>query len=494
VYTDTQTVSSGFSTDTLRNLQNEETYYIAVSGVNNAGKESIYRSEITGTPRVIPMSPSGLAAQTGYFRIDLSWQPNLEADLSHYNIYRSTVSGSGYDSIATGITGLTYEDTTVQGGVWYYYCLTAVDTSGNQSSYSNEVRMIAITLDQGVLVIDESANSRGNPPSPSSDVQQDSFYSELFSDYKASFYEYTYITDYPTMTDLGPYSTVVWLDDDYFKSNFVDNKDDELIGEYLGYGGRFIMFSWVGLRYSGTLPCNFNPGDFVYDYLHINWAKDNSDYDFTGGISYNALFYPDIEVDTLKWLSNISNKGHLRYGNIFTLRGGAEPIYYYDSYIDDTVYEGKVCGMRYLGTDYKIAFFGFPLYYLEEEGAKGLVASLMRDFDEPLSVEDNPAGNTPERFTLSQNYPNPFNPSTTIPFRVKSLEFGVGRPIRTTLKIYNILGQRVRTLVDEDKLPGRYNIVWDGKDNSGKDVGSGIYFYQLRTKECTDTKKMVLLR
>jgi hypothetical protein len=494
VYTDTQLVGLGITTDTLRGLQSDTTYYIAVSAVNASGKESIYKSEIVGIPRVVPLSPSGLTAQPGYFKITLSWQANKEADLSHYNIYRSTTSGTGYDSIAAGITGLTYQDTTVEGGIWYYYLLTAVDTSGNQSSYSNEVRMIAITLDQGILVVDEAANSRGITPWPSSDVQQDSFYSEVFSGYRVSFYEYTNVSSQPSITDLGSYSTVVWLDDDYLKSNFVDNKDYELIEEYLGYGGKFIFYSWTGLKSFGSLPRFFYPGSLEYDYLHISWANENSLDDFAGAFSYDTFSYPDLEVDTLR-SKNVNNwGGRLGYVNIFNLRSGADLLYYFDSYTDDTVYEGKVCGLKYMGTDYKLAFFGFPLYYLEEEGAKGMVASLMRDFDEPLAVEDNPAGNTPERFTLSQNYPNPFNPTTTISFTVYGSQFIVHSPIRTTLKIYNILGQLVRTLVDEDKLPGRYNIIWDGKDNSGKEVGSGIYFYQLRTKEYNTTRKMVLLR
>jgi hypothetical protein len=102
--------------------------------------------------------------------------------------------------------------------------------------------------------------------------------------------------------------------------------------------------------------------------------------------------------------------------------------------------------------------------------------------------------NLPQGFELSQNYPNPFNPTTTIPFRVWSLAVGVERPCHTALKVYNILGQLVRTLVDEGKTPGKYEINWDGNDDSGKEVGSGIYFYQLRTRDYTDTKKMVLLR
>jgi hypothetical protein len=483
-------VSYSITTDTLRGLQNDSTYYIAVAAVNSSGKESIYKSEITGRPRVIPLAPSGLLAQTGYFKINLSWQSNQEADLAYYKVYRSLSSGSGFDSIATGIKGLSYQDSALQGGIWYYYCITAVDTLGNEGGFSQEARMIAITLDQGVLVIDETGNSTGNPPMPSSDFQQDSLYSELFSGYQVSFYEYT--DTQPLISDLGPYSTVVWLDDDFFIFNFVTDKDENLIKEYLGYGGRFILFSWTGLRrFAGTLPKTFSAGSFVYDYLHISWANENQHNDFCGAFSYDTIFYPDIKSDTLKYI--VDWQGRLMYVNIFNLRPGAQPLYYFDSYSDDTAWEGKICGMKYDGT-YKLAFFGFPLYYLEAPSAKELVRSLMRDFGEPLGVEDNPSAAVPLRFTLSQNYPNPFNPSTTLPFTVNGSRFMVHSPVRTSLKIYNILGQLVRTLVDEEKTPGNYKVIWDGKDNSGKEVASGIYFYQLKTEEYTATKKMVLLR
>jgi len=100
----------------------------------------------------------------------------------------------------------------------------------------------------------------------------------------------------------------------------------------------------------------------------------------------------------------------------------------------------------------------------------------------------------PNSFELSQNFPNPFNPATTISFTVYGSQFIVHSPIHTTLTIYNLLGQKVRTLVDKERLPGNYKVIWDGRDNSGEEVASGIYFYQLKTKDYTETKKMVLLR
>ncbi len=93
-------------------------------------------------------------------------------------------------------------------------------------------------------------------------------------------------------------------------------------------------------------------------------------------------------------------------------------------------------------------------------------------------------------FSLFQNYPNPFNPITNILFAVKSDQ----DPVRTTIRVYNLLGERVRTLLDEPKKPGNYQIIWDGKDEDGKEVSSGIYLYTLEAGNYRQTKKMILMK
>lgn len=113
--------------------------------------------------------------------------------------------------------------------------------------------------------------------------------------------------------------------------------------------------------------------------------------------------------------------------------------------------------------------------------------------ERPVEVEEQEESQKlPSNFVLKQNYPNPFNPATTIQFNVKGSEFR--KPVRINLTIYNILGQRLRTLVDEEKFPGEYEVIWDGKDGNQKEVASGVYFYRLRTDVYTETKKMLLIR
>ena len=115
------------------------------------------------------------------------------------------------------------------------------------------------------------------------------------------------------------------------------------------------------------------------------------------------------------------------------------------------------------------------------------------NIDTTTSVQD-PAEQVPFTFRLEQNYPNRFNPTTTIPFSLKVQGSTFKGPLHTTLAIYNILGQKVRILVDEEKSPGNYKVIWDGKNQKGNEVFSGIYFYQLKAGDYKETRKMSLLR
>ncbi|MDZ7342023.1 MAG: GDSL-type esterase/lipase family protein [candidate division KSB1 bacterium] len=93
----------------------------------------------------------------------------------------------------------------------------------------------------------------------------------------------------------------------------------------------------------------------------------------------------------------------------------------------------------------------------------------------------------PDNYRLYQNYPNPFNPNTHIDFQLPSRT-------RVTINIYNVLGQVVKTLVDEVKEAGYHSIVWNGLDNSGMAVASGVYYYQMVAGSYVEVKKMALVR
>jgi hypothetical protein len=97
----------------------------------------------------------------------------------------------------------------------------------------------------------------------------------------------------------------------------------------------------------------------------------------------------------------------------------------------------------------------------------------------------------PEKYSLHQNYPNPFNPVTKIRFEIPPLNLPLsgGERERVMIKIYNILGREIATLINEQLQPGVYEVTWDGTN-----YPSGVYFYRLTTKDFSQTRKMVLLK
>ena len=129
------------------------------------------------------------------------------------------------------------------------------------------------------------------------------------------------------------------------------------------------------------------------------------------------------------------------------------------------------------------------LVYNDWGTGRPLVAHANPEVQDNVILLKNPTTDpqVPTKYSLDQNFPNPFNPSTTIMYSLKN-------PGQVTLYIYNVLGQNVRTLVDEYQAAGDYETVWDGHDNTGDVVASGLYFYRIKSGDFSDIKKMVLMK
>ncbi len=95
--------------------------------------------------------------------------------------------------------------------------------------------------------------------------------------------------------------------------------------------------------------------------------------------------------------------------------------------------------------------------------------------------------NLPTQFALDQNYPNPFNPDTKI-------SLALPKNAHVQLTVFNVLGQAVKTLVDQDMAAGTHEVTWDGRNSDGTQVSSGIYFYRISAGDFSATKKMMMLK
>jgi hypothetical protein len=131
----------------------------------------------------------------------------------------------------------------------------------------------------------------------------------------------------------------------------------------------------------------------------------------------------------------------------------------------------------------EFALFGYDSTQVSTDSLAKLInatATYVRDISDQIAT-------LPKKFELNQNFPNPFNANTQI-------RFSVPKASHVKLEVYDILGRKVKTLADENMTAGYKQVVWDGKNQSGDKVASGVYFYRIKATDFTTTKRMVLLK
>jgi hypothetical protein len=480
------------------NLIEGENYFYVIKSLNSSGSEGAPSEEIDFLAGR-PVPPDCLSAEVNNGNVCLFWCSHPEKDVISYKFYRKEEGGNWISIGSVGLAGLdtTYCDKTTADGTVYYYRITAQDRLGLESYPSDSVYALRMAFDQGILLVDMS-NPYGRVFVQDESVN--AFYNRALQGYPFVYAKHDFPQiEYIHLKELSPYPVCIIHSEGRFGPSFTVDSTQVNLRRYLEAGGKLIL---VGSNLIQASDYGyFIKGDFSHDVLHLYsifyplWSCGQEE--FIGTHSVFLSEFSDLEVDTAR--VNLSYpkdrcdlQGKLPLISYFVTLYPKEVIYTFNSVYDTSDSEGKAIGMRHIGDDYKVYFLDFPLYYIREEQSVPLLRKILAEFGfSPTEAEEEPVA-LPQGFSLGQNYPNPFNPATKIQFRVESLEFG--EPIHTTLSIYNILGQKVRVLLDKEMRPGRYEVVWDGRDEKGKEVSSGIYFYQLKTGDYKEIRKMVLLR
>ena len=116
---------------------------------------------------------------------------------------------------------------------------------------------------------------------------------------------------------------------------------------------------------------------------------------------------------------------------------------------------------------------------------------MIQEYQTAIIVTPKFAANFSSAFRLLQNYPNPFNAETKIEFEVPDIE---GKFVRALVQVFNLLGEKVKTLAKGERASGHYTVTWDGTDDQGIKVPSGVYFYRLVSTDYVTAKKMIMLK
>ena len=167
---------------------------------------------------------------------------------------------------------------------------------------------------------------------------------------------------------------------------------------------------------------------------------------------------------------------------LWVLDGGSKKLRIFDFNGVDSLHQIAEIGYWWDGWPLDLFYTGENVYV-----TGWLSSDFYLLFTDELNAIDDQQGHTVQGFALEQNYPNPFNPQTTISYTLSTAD-------KVTLDIYDLLGQKVITLVDKHQKAGKHTVQWMGKNQFGRQVSSGVYFYKLISGKYSSIKKMMLLR
>ncbi len=287
------------------------------------------------------------------------------------------------------------------------------------------------------------------------------------------------ISGSPDSSDLSQYSMVFWHTGDS-AANAINVDDINAMDGYLNNGGGLFLSTMSGIGDINTLN-----NTFLTDKLHASIAGTAFSYKFDGvpgsamGDSVHYRYRSGVGFLENQYTLNAENSGEVFVASRTT------------EYPQGISYSGG----------YKTILLSFTAEYLHSDysGQDPIDTLLLRAIEFFGGIvsdvyDGQPFRPLPNTFILDQNYPNPFNPTTTISYTLKSINAQKLRTTKTSLRIYNTLGQEVKTLVDKVQSPGLYIVEWDGTGSNGNRVASGIYFYRLQRGDESSTKKMVFLK
>jgi hypothetical protein len=230
-------------------------------------------------------------------------------------------------------------------------------------------------------------------------------------------------------------------------------------GECFGGGSDWTCFEYI------SFPPTVNPGQTVTGYIKWSWTHPGNPYVY---LSFFGDWAPNSGITIYN--GTIPGSNNRTDDFTFTAPSAVGSYRIRIAYISSSSPVPSFWGSN--SSTNAHAFSELPLK--------------VEDHECPPSVDESPS-QQPAGYELNQNYPNPFNPRTTINYSVQS-------PGIVKINIYNSVGQVVRTLTEEYHVLGDYSCTWDGADEHGSKVASGVYYYQMEVGEYHSAKQMILLK
>ncbi|MEO0230938.1 MAG: M20/M25/M40 family metallo-hydrolase [candidate division WOR-3 bacterium] len=449
-------ISSGNYTDTfilgnvteigIGNLQEGTTYYFRLRAFNNYGI-GFASKEFQGTPLSIPRKPF-IRVEPDSFSIFVKFKNN-ELDISGYNLYKAIYPDTNFERILELTNDTIYYDFNVISGAKYWYYVEAIDIDSNVSVPSETLSAVPVTLDMGILIVDETRNGNGNPGFPN-DEQVDAFYDSLISDIPHSKIDYDSLGGF-NLSDFAPYEILIIHADDYLQQKANTYIND--LYKYIQFGGKVIFSGWELIKgiVGNNYPYYFGQNHPINQIFGIKECYKSPNSDFIKGI---GLFdYPDLYVNAQK-LPSFAN-GRLYRVESYNLSNSL-PIYLFDSYSNDPQFEGKPCASK----KGNVIILGFPLYFIKTQNAKEFIHKALIDFGYIEAIEKEISKN---KIFLQAISKKPF------------VEFSISKKEEVEIIIFDVSGRKI--------FYKKGNFETGNHKVDLKIEKSGVYFLKIKTKE-----------
>ncbi len=402
-------------------------------------------------------------------KVKITWTCDT-TNVNGYRLYNS-MDGTNWSMIEDE-SSLNEPSTTITiSGAEYYRVSSVLNDSLNnsESNWSNVLGAKQNSSSKKILIVDGFNRQNGDWRGESNTFVYQ--YGKALEPLNFNFESVKNSEVINAVVNLNDYDAVFWiLGDESTVDETFSSTEQALVKNYLENGGNlFVSGSEVGwdLSYKGSS----SDKGFYNNYLKAIFIADDSGSLIVKGMSGSAL-----EGTAF----NYAQVYEVGYPDEIGIYGGSTLCMEYSNNTGAGIqYSGQFGTSSKIG---KIIYLGFPLETTADDSSFNSVISKVTDyfFTNVSSVSSN--NTTPIKFNLLQNYPNPFNPTTII-------EFSLPQTSHVSLKIYDITGKEVASLVNEIKTAGNYKINFIADNHA-----SGVYFYQLKAGQFLETKKMLFLK
>ena len=268
--------------------------------------------------------------------------------------------------------------------------------------------------------------------------------------------------------DLSGFYSVAWIAGN--RVPVFSAADVDLLENYLDQGGRLMLTGQdIGWDIMDPMGLSQFAADFYHNYLHANYVLNAGPSYFMSGVAGDPI------GDQLAFPTNSKYPRFL--DEIAPYDANASGVFYFST-------GPSLIGIKAEKDDYRVVYFAFGFEQLTDNVVKdSITARTFRWLMEGVvtGVNDNNV-QAVYNYSLTQNYPNPFNPSTVI-------SYSVADPGYTSVKVYDVMGSEVKTLVSSYQQPGNYNITFDASS-----LASGMYIYKLQSGNYSESRKMLVLK